>query len=373
VGCHVGIRDIVPRRSTILSPAARQADSWEINKLKLNQALGGTAIALTFLLGPAVHAAAPAEPVKLIKTIPLPDITDGDFDHFAVDLKRNRLYVSVENHHSIDVFNLKTGEHLMSGGPVTTPHSLALNVEKNDLFVADGGDKAVKVLDGSNLHLIKRIDINGTPDSGTYDPKTGYFYLVAGEPGDNPTHSTIYIISTKDSTIKGEIPMESGSLHSLTIDQATHRMFVNIRDKSTIGIIDLNKNALGQTWSVPNLKLNTPMAFDTKDHRLFVVDKKPGKLFVLNSDTGATIATYDCAEMGDDMTYDARTKRIYVSAAEGLTAYQQDDADHYHEIARVDTHGGKTSVLVPSLNQLYVPHTMTSAPEAGLEIYKVKG
>jgi hypothetical protein len=61
----------------------------------------------------------------------------------------------------------------------------------------------------------------------------------------------------------------------------------------------------------------------------------------------------------------------YVSAAERLTAYLQDDADHYHEIARVDTHGGKTSVLVPSLNQLYFPHTKTSAPEAGLEIYKV--
>jgi hypothetical protein len=195
---------------------------------------------------------APAEPVKLITTIPLPAITDGDFDHFAVDLKRNRLYVSVENHHSIDVFNLKTGEHLMSSGPVTTPHSLALNVQKNELFVADGGDKAVKVLDGPNLHLIKRIDTDGTPDSGVCDPKTGYFYLVASEPGDNPTHSTIYIISTKDSMIKGEIPMESGSLHSMTIDQAIHRKFVNIRDKSTIGVIDLNKNALEQTWSVPN-------------------------------------------------------------------------------------------------------------------------
>jgi len=341
--------------------------------LKLNQALSGTAVALTLLLGPAVHAAIPDEPVKLIKTIPLPDITDGDFDHFAVDLKRNRLYVSVENHHSIDVFNLKTGEHLMSGGPVTTPHSLALNVEKNELFVADGGDKAVKVLDGSDLHLIKRIDIDGTPDSAGYDPKTRDFYLVASEPGDHPAHSTIHIISTEDLTTKGEIPIESGSLHSLTIDQTTRRMFVNIRDKSTIGIIDMNRNALVQTWSVPGLTLNTPMAFDAQNHRLFVADKKPGKLFVLNSDTGATIATYGCAEGGDDMTYDARTKRIYVSAAKGLTAYQQDDADHYHEIARIDTHGGKTSVLVPSLNQLYVPHTRTSAPEAGLEIYKVKG
>ncbi|CAB3772551.1 hypothetical protein [Paraburkholderia humisilvae] len=339
--------------------------------MKLSQALSGTAVALTFLFGTAAHAATPDEPVKLIKTIPLPDITDGDFDHFAVDLKRNRLYVSVENHHSIDVFNLKTGEHLMSGGPVTTPHSLGINVAKNELFVADGGDHALKVLDGKDLHLIRRIGFDGAPDSASYDPKTRYVYLVASAPDDHPTHSIIHIISTEDLSNKGEIPIDAGSLHSMTIDQTTRRMFVNIRDKSTIGVIDLNRNALVRIWTVPGLTMNTPMAFDAKNHRLFVADKKPGKLFVLNSDTGARVATYDCTEGGDDMTYDARTKRIYVSATQGLTAYQQDDADHYHEIARVDTHGGKTSVLVPSLNQLYIPHTRTAAPEAGLEIYKV--
>ncbi|MFL9912370.1 hypothetical protein [Paraburkholderia sp. RL17-337-BIB-A] len=64
--------------------------------MKFNRFLGSTAIAVTCLMVPAVHAAEPAVPVQLIKTIPLPDVTDGDFDHFAVDLKRNRLYVSVE-------------------------------------------------------------------------------------------------------------------------------------------------------------------------------------------------------------------------------------------------------------------------------------
>ncbi|MGF6970438.1 DNA-binding beta-propeller fold protein YncE [Paraburkholderia sp. WC7.3g] len=340
--------------------------------MKFNQFLGSTAIAVTCLMGPAVHAAEPAVPVQLIKTIPLPDVTDGDFDHFAVDLKRNRLYVSVEKHHSIEVFNLKTGEHLASGGPVTTPHTLALNVEKNELFVADGGENSVKVLDGADLHLIKRIDLKAVPDAGVYDPKTGYFY-VGNSLGEKADYSMITAISTRDATVKGEIRVEANNVESMEIDQATRRMFVNLRDKSTVGVIDLNKDTVARIWSVPDLKLNTPMAFDAKDHRLFIAGRKPGKLFVLNSDTGATIATYDCADIGDDMTYDARTKRIYVSAAEGLMAYQQDDADHYHEIARVDTHGGKTSVLVPSLDQLYVPHTRTSAPDAGLEIYKVQG
>jgi DNA-binding beta-propeller fold protein YncE len=331
-----------------------------------------TAIALTFLLDPAVHAAPPAPAVQLIKTVALPHFGKGDFDHFAVDLKRNRLYVSAEAHQSIEVFNLKTGEHLMSGGPVALPHMLALNVEKNELFVADGGDSAVKVLDATDLHLIKRIDTKANPDAGVYDPKTRLFYVGNGGRGEKAEFSMINIISIDDATVRGQIRVEANTIKSMVIDHATNRMFVSLRDKKQIGVIDLTKRAIAQVWSVQNLNQNTPMAFDAKDHRLFVGSRKPGKLFVLNSDTGATVGTFDCADIADDMTYDQRTKRIYVSAAEGLTIYQQDDADHYHAIWKADTSGGKTSILVPALNRLYIPHTQTSAKEAGLEIYQVE-
>jgi hypothetical protein len=55
----------------------------------------------------------PFQPLTLTHMTALPDIT-GDFDHFAVDLKRNHLFVSAEVHHSIEMFDLQTGEHLQS-------------------------------------------------------------------------------------------------------------------------------------------------------------------------------------------------------------------------------------------------------------------
>ena len=39
----------------------------------------------------SVHAVAGQEPLELIKNTPLPEVTGGDFDHFAVDLDNNRL------------------------------------------------------------------------------------------------------------------------------------------------------------------------------------------------------------------------------------------------------------------------------------------
>src|SRR5271168_1881517 len=78
-------------------------------------------------------------PLKLIATTPLPDGTGGDFDHFAVDLRGNRLYVVAEDYASIEVFNLRTGKHLRSErGAVKSPRKIVFLEDKNELLVNDG-------------------------------------------------------------------------------------------------------------------------------------------------------------------------------------------------------------------------------------------
>jgi hypothetical protein len=114
------------------------------------------------------------------------------------------------------------------------------------------------------------------------------------------------------------------------------------------------------------------MAFDGEHHRLFVGSRNPGKLYVLDSDTGRLVTVLDTVNISDDMTLDLPHRRLYVSGADGVDVISQDDPDHYRSLQRVDTHGGKTSVYVPSLNKFYVVHTKgDQAREAGLQIFKV--
>src|ERR1700737_3947991 len=47
-------------------------------------------------------------PLKLIATTPMPGFT-GDFDHFGLDLKGNRLFLAAEEHKTVEVFDLRTG------------------------------------------------------------------------------------------------------------------------------------------------------------------------------------------------------------------------------------------------------------------------
>src|ERR1700737_1728245 len=67
------------------------------------------AAALTTLLPPPGSLApVPPDPpaaLRLIGTVDMPGI-DGDFDHFAVDLKNNRLFLAAEEHHTVEVFYL---------------------------------------------------------------------------------------------------------------------------------------------------------------------------------------------------------------------------------------------------------------------------
>jgi len=309
-------------------------------------------------------------PLTLLRTTPLPDIT-GDFDHFAIDATHNRLYVAAEVHHSIEVFDLKTGEHLRSVSGVTTPHTLAFVPEKNELLVADGGDASCRILDGSDLHEVKRIPLEAGPDAGFYDAEKRLFYVGNGGRGAKSPFSFISIISADEGKEVGRIRVEAANLEAMDLDRAANVLYVNIRDKGQVALVDLTKNEVKQTWPVAGLNLNTAMALDAEHHRLMIAGRKPGKLWVLDSQSGRVITSLDCVETADDMTFDASQRRIYVTGSGGVTVVHENDPDHFTRVAQFGTNAGKTSVLAKALGQFYIVHTKTAEDKAALQVYEV--
>lgn len=316
-------------------------------------------------------ATPPNAPLSLIRTTPLPDIT-GDFDHFAIDRKNGRLYVAAEAHHSIEVFDLKTGEHLQSTGGVITPHTIAFVPEKNLLLVADGGDSSCRVFEVTDMREVKRIPLAGGPDAGLYDREKRLFYIGNGGRGAGEKFSWISIISADSLGETGRIRVESANLESMALDRAANLLYVNMRDKNQIAVVDLVKKDVRNIWSIPSLNLNTPMALDRPHHRLFVAGRKPGKLFVIDTNTGMLISTLDCVETADDMTFDPHTGRIYVTGAGGVTIVRQENPDRYSPLAQFDTNSGKTSIYDPESRHFFIAHTKGAFDGAALEVYAVQ-
>jgi hypothetical protein len=118
---------------------------------------------------------------------------------------------------------------------------------------------------------------------------------------------------------------------------------------------------------------NFPMTLDEAHHRLFVVCRKPAVLLVLNTESGDLVAKVPSVGDSDDVFYDVARKRIYASGGDGAMAVvQQEDADHYRQIARIPTvKGARTSFFVPELKLLFLAVRKQGSEPAAIRVYVV--
>jgi hypothetical protein len=79
-------------------------------------------------------------------------------------------------------------------------------------------------------------------------------------------------------------------------------------------------------------------------------------------------AVGDC----DDVFYDKSRKCIYATGgAGGISVFEQQDADHYQEAARIPTvKGARTSFFAPDLNRLYVAARRQGSTPAMIQVFE---
>ena len=339
--------------------------------MRLNKALSTSSFVVPLLFAiPQLAVAQSQEPLTLLATIQLPGI-DGDFDHFAYDLKRNRLIVAAEEHHTLEVFDLKTGKHLQSIGGFKAPHSIAYVPENDELFITDGDDASCLILSASDFHRVSRIPLRAGPDSALYDPESKRYYIGNGGRGEKAKTSLITVLSVTDHRKVADIAVDGDNIEAMAVDHAHHRLFLNIRDKRQIGVVDLTSNAVATTWTTPGMNRNTPMKFDQPNQRLFIAGRTPGKFFVFDATSGSRITSMDCVDMADDLTWDSTLHRIYVTGSQGISIFHQDTKGTYTQLSQMKTIGGKTSIYVPELKRFYVVHPKAATGNASLLLYRV--
>src|SRR6202165_4620333 len=97
-------------------------------------------------------------PLKLVATTPIPGFT-GDFDHFGLDLKGNRLFLAAEEHKTVEVFDLRTGTRIHTIEGFAHPLMMVYLPESNQLVVTDGDDNAVQLVDCKQYKITKTIKL----------------------------------------------------------------------------------------------------------------------------------------------------------------------------------------------------------------------
>jgi len=321
----------------------------------------------------SITAFAQKEALKLEHTTPLPELHDGDFDHFVADIDGNRLFATAEENSKVLVFDLKTNKLIHTIDDLKAPHSMLYRADLRKLFVVDGDLGEVKVYDTVNYKPVSSIKLREGADASLYDASTKRLYVVNGGKDAKLPNSYITVIDTDAGKPVSEMKIDSNDVEGMAFEKSGTRLFVNVRGNSAVEVFDRTNNKLLATWSVVEAaKKPTAIALDEASHRLFVGTRDPGKLVVLDTESGKIVSSYPGAAMVDDMAFDSGSKRLYFAGTEFLDVFQQTDADHYERIAHMPTaFRAKTAILVPELKKYYlaVPHHEKQVAE--LRIYEV--
>jgi DNA-binding beta-propeller fold protein YncE len=338
--------------------------------LNLSKALTLSAVILAFVIGVSAQEKAP---LKLLHSTPLPELHDGDFDHLTPDVVGNRLFVTAEENSKVLVFDLKTNKLIHTIDDLKAPHSMLYRADLKKLFVVDGDLGEVKIYETDSYKPVGSIKLREGADASSYDPSTKYLYVVNGGKDAKLPNAYISVVDTTTAKSIAEIKIDSNDVEGMTFEKSGPRMFVVIRGNNAVEVFDRTKRTLLATWPIAQEgKKPTAIAYDEQGHRLFVGPRDPGKLIVLDSDSGKIVASYPAVAMVDDMAYDGSSKRIYFAGTEFLDVFHENDADHYDRIGHIPTSfRAKTGVLVPELNRFYlaVPHHEKQTAE--LRVYEV--
>jgi DNA-binding beta-propeller fold protein YncE len=314
-----------------------------------------------------------AEPLELVQSIPLPQLHDGDFDHFTADLASHRLFLTAEKNGAVEIFDLRTNKLIRSLTDFDEPHSMVYRPDLKKLFVVDGGAAELKIYRTDSYQRVGSVKLEDDCDSMAYDPATKYMYIVNGGRGAHTPYSFISIVDTTTAKKLADIKIDTDRVEALALEKSGPRLFVNLTGLNAVGVIDRRKRALLTTWSVAQVgQQNVPLVFDEAEHRLFLVTGKPPTFVVLDSDSGAIVASVPCVAMVDDLAYDRTRKRIYASGNGFIDVLQEKDADHYTLNGHIASgFRAKTAILIPELGRYYLAVPGHEGKVAEVRVYKV--
>jgi len=293
-------------------------------------------------------------PIKLAQTYELPAEVKGNFDHFGIDLKGERLFATPEGYHAVVVFDLKTGKLVHKIDGIGKPHAVLYREDLNRIYVTDGDAGDLKVFDGTTYKLESSVKLLEDADSIGYDAATKYLYIDNGGGDVHQTYSMLSVVDTTTNQKLADLKIDGDTLEAMALEKSTPKMYVNNRAKNQVSVVDREKRQLVASWPVTLCKNNVAMALDEANHRLFVACRT-GQIAVLDTQTGKEVTSFAITKGVDDITYDAASKRVYAACDGAVDLFEQVSPDSYKPLGSVPTGPmGRTARLVPELKRYFV-------------------
>jgi DNA-binding beta-propeller fold protein YncE len=302
------------------------------------------------------------QPLVLERKVALKDV-GGRIDHMAVDLRRHRLFVAELGNDSVDVIDLGSGAVLHRFTGLNSPQGVAYLPGQDAIAIANAEDGKVHFYGGSDYSALGTLDLGEDADNARIDTRTGDVVVGYGKGG-------LAVIDPATRSKRQDIALP-GHPESFQIDPAANRAYVNVPDAGQIAVIDLTTGRQVAKWTVPGQAENFPMAIDDSGGTIATVFRSPPRLVLLDSKTGAVTGSYSTCADADDVFFDPKRSRVYVSCGAGAIDVFSRSGSGAQHIAGIHTSpGARTSLFVPELDRLYVAERAGLLKNAAILVFR---
>jgi YVTN family beta-propeller protein len=269
------------------------------------------------------------------------------WDYVVFDAPSHRVYVShgdqvtVVDGHSGDVLGK------VEGAPGGT-HGIAIVAAVGRGYTDDGRAGEALSFDLKTFQVQQRIKAAEDADAVAFDPSSGHVFVVNGDPG------TLTVIDPKaDRSIA---TIETGGKLEYAVADGHGKLYVNGAQKKEIVRIDTHTDKVDARWPIPNRESPHGLAVDPTTHRLFSSCVN-SPLVVVNSDTGATVASLPIGAGTDAAAFDPQRKLVFSSNGRDgtLSVIKEQDANTFVSLGEVKTAlSARTMALDPQTGRIYL-------------------
>lgn len=282
----------------------------------------------------------------LTDTIRLPKV-EGGFNHMSVDAADERLFAAAPSDGTVEIVDLKLRQpwrSLQGERPAAARYA----PEFGQLYVSQG--ESLVIYNAQTFDIVASIDLESRLDELQYDARAKELYVGTMSEG----KTGIAVIAIPEGKVLAKIPLP-GRPQGIAVELGGNRILANVPSRREVAVMDRARRVPLPAWPVRRVKGNTPMALDEAGHRLFLGGREPPRLVVLDSITGKEVAEVAIDNFADDMSWDAKRRRIYVSCDGFVDVIAQEGADHYRLLGRVATApDAATSTFSQELDSLFV-------------------
>ncbi len=273
----------------------------------------------------------------------------GQLNHMAVNDDLGHLYIANKVGATLDIVDLKAGKLIQQIPDLPGSSGIDWVPNKNWVVMPNGNGTVCSIFeyDGKQYNLLKKIDVSAS-SKARYNPLNDSIY-IKNRIGD--THVTsVYdtdLVHVTDITLPG-------NHSSFEMSKSKPRLYIN-NGKGDVYVVDTKKNAYLETINLELATINKPVVLDEANDRVFLGCRKPASVVIVDGKSNKEIMKVDVCNGMDDIAFDPKRGRVYVSCGEGVTSVVgQSDPDHYTFLGNVPTHkSARTCVFSPGLD-LYI-------------------